>query len=32
MYQFQVKYSEIKKYVLCLGNLSGSFSVNDMKK
>ena len=25
-------YSEIKKYHLCLGNISGDFSANNMKK
>ena len=25
-------YSEIKKYLLCLGNISGDFSANNMKK
>ena len=32
MYQFKAKDSETKKYPLCLGNASGDFSVNNMKK
>ena len=33
IYQLKVKDSEIKKnYPLCLGNTSGDFSVNKMKK
>ena len=32
IYQFKVKDSEIKKYPLCLGNVSGDFSANDTKK
>ena len=32
IYQFKAKESEIKKYPLCLGNISGDFSVNKMKK
>ena len=31
-YQFKTKYSEIKKHPLCLGNISGYFSANNMKK
>ena len=32
IYQFKAKNSEIKKYLLCLGNISGNFSANNMKK
>ena len=38
MYQFKAKDSEIKIYIyiyiypLCLGNISGDFSANNMKK
>ena len=32
IYQFKAKDSEIKKYPLCLGNISGDFPANDMKK
>ena len=32
IYQFKTKDSEIKKYLLCLGNISGVFSANNMKK
>ena len=32
IYQFKVKDSEIKKYPMCLGNISGDFSANNMKK
>ena len=33
IYQFKAKDSEIKKiYPLCLGNISGDFSVNSMKE
>ena len=32
IYQFKAKDSEIKKYPLCLGNISGDFSANKMKK
>ena len=32
IYQFKAKDSEIKKYLLCLGNISGVFSANIMKK
>ena len=28
IYHFQAKDSEIKKYLLCLGNISGDFSAN----
>ena len=28
----KAKDSEIKKYFLCLGNISGNFSANNMKK
>ena len=31
-YQFKAKDSEITKYPLCLGNISGDFSANNMKK
>ena len=31
-YQFRAKDSEIKKYLLCLGNISRDFSANNMKK
>ena len=31
-YQFKAKDSEIKKYSLCLGNISGDFVANNMKK
>ena len=31
-YQFKAKYSETKKYPLCLGNISGNFSANNVKK
>ena len=30
IYQFKAKDSEIKKYPLCLGNISGDFSANNM--
>ena len=32
IYQFKAKDSEMKKYLLCLGNVSGDFSANNMKK
>ena len=32
IYQFQAKDSEIKKYPLCLGNISKDFTANNMKK
>ena len=32
MYQYRAKDSEIKKYPFCLGNISGDFSANSMKK
>ena len=32
IYQFKAKDSEIKIYPLCLGNISGEFSVNNTKK
>ena len=32
IYQFKAKDSEIKKYVLWLGNISGDFSANNMDK
>ena len=31
IYQFKAKDSEIKKYLFCLGNISGDFSANNMK-
>ena len=32
IYQFKAKDPEIKKYPLCLGNISGDFTTNKMKK
>ena len=32
IYQFKAKEFEIKIYSLCLGNISGDFSANNMKK
>ena len=32
IYQFKAKVSEIKKYLLCLGNNSKDFSVDNIKK
>ena len=32
LYQFRAKNSEIKKYHLCLRNISGDFSANNMQK
>ena len=32
VYQFKAKDSEIKQYPLCLGNISGDFWANNMKK
>ena len=32
VYQFKAKDSEIKKYPLCLWNISAEFSANNMKK
>ena len=32
MYQYRAKDSEIKRYPFCLGNISGDFSANSMKK
>ena len=32
IYQFKVKNSEIKKHPLCLGNILGDFSAQNMKK
>ena len=32
IYQFKAKDSEIKDYTLCLGNISKSFTVNNIKK
>ena len=31
MYQFKAKDSEIKQYLLCLGNISKDFTINKMK-
>ena len=30
MYQFKAKYSEIKSYALCLGNISKDFTINNI--
>ena len=30
--QFKVKYSEMKPFPMCLGNISKYFTVNDVKK
>ena len=32
IYQFKTKNSEIKKYTLCLGNISTNFTAINMKK
>ena len=32
MHQFKAKDSELKAYLLCLGNISKDFSVDNMKK
>ena len=32
IYQFEIKDSEIQKYPLCLGNISGDCSAYSMKK
>ena len=32
IYQFKVNDSEIKKYTLCLGNVSKDFAISNMKK
>ena len=32
IYQFKVNDSEIKKYTLCLGNVSKDFTISNMKK
>ena len=32
IYQFKAKDSEIKKYLLCLGNVSKDFKIDNMKK
>ena len=32
IYQFKAKDFEIETYPLCLGNISGNFSANNMKK
>ena len=32
MYQFKAKNSEIKENVLCLGNISKDFTINNMQK
>ena len=31
-YQFKAKDSEIKPYILCLGNISKDFTIDNMKK
>ena len=31
IYQFKAKYSEIKPYPICLGNILKGFTVNNMK-
>ena len=31
MYSLKAKHSKIKRYLLCLGNISGDFSANNMK-
>ena len=32
IYQFKAKYSKIKPYPLCLGNISKDFTANNIKK
>ena len=32
IYQFEAKYSDIKPYPLCFGNISKDFTVTNMKK
>ena len=32
IYKFKAKDSEIKKHLVCLGNISGDFSGNNMKE
>ena len=32
IYQFKAKYFKIKKCSMCLGNISGDFPANNMKK
>ena len=32
IHKFKTKGSQIKKYIICLGNISGDFSANNMKK
>ena len=32
VYQFKVKNSEIKDYAFCLGNISKTFTINNLKK
>ena len=32
MYQFKVKHSKIKPDILCLGNISNDFTINNMRK
>ena len=32
IYQFKAKYSEVKPYPLCLGNMPKDFTINNMKK
>ena len=31
LYQFKAKVSEIKPYILCLGNISEDFTIDNMK-
>ena len=32
MHQFKAKVSDVKPYLLCLGNISKDFTLNNMKK
>ena len=32
IHQFKIKYSDIKDYTLCLGNISKDFTINNMTK
>ena len=32
MYQFKAKYSKIKSYSLCLGNILKDFTIDNMRK
>ena len=32
IYQFKAKYLETKPYILCLGNISKDFTIDDLKK